>query len=243
MHLDQTKIDNDYIEAECAYIKGLTALTQYNIVPKPSPELAEDYLNKGWRRFGKMFFRPQCAGCSRCVPLRVKPAEFTLSKNMRKIIKKNQDLIIETGPPKCTSAHLALHNLYHRYKSEQRNWPLHEINTVEYHMLFCEPIPFTKEIRYLSPQEELIGVAYVDILPNNYSSLYFFHHPEWKDRNLGTFSILKEIEHAREMDLEYYHLGYYVQGCSSMSYKLRFSPYSLLKGHSEVWNWNDATWQ
>ena len=31
-------------------------------------------------------------------------------------------------------------------------------------MLFCEPMTFAREMRYLSPQGELIGVAYIDLL-------------------------------------------------------------------------------
>jgi len=109
-------------------------------------------------------------------------------------------------------------------------------------MLFCETMPFTREMRYRSADGELIAVSYIDIFSSAYSSLYFFHHPDWQKRGLGIFSILKEIEHAHSLGIDHYHLGYYIQGCQSMNYKLRFAPYSLLKGSQRVWEWNDAIW-
>ncbi len=53
---------------------------------------------------------------------------------------------------------------------------------------------------------------------------------------LGTFSILKEIEHTRSLGLKYYCLGYYVQKCQKMSYKNNFRP-------REHYNWLEDKWE
>jgi len=67
------------------------------------------------------------------------------------------------------------------------------------------------------------------------SSVYFFFDPDYSKLGIGTFSILKEIEHARSLDLPYYYLGYYVPGCDSMEYKDSFRP-------REHYDWEEKRW-
>ena len=40
------EIITDYLESDCAYIAGRTSLTEYNIISRPTIEMAEDYLDK-----------------------------------------------------------------------------------------------------------------------------------------------------------------------------------------------------
>ena len=236
------EIITDYLESDCAYLKGKTSLTEYNIISRPTIEMAEDYLDQGWRRFGKMFFRPNCTNCSLCVPLRVDLKNFKISKSMKRAIKRNKDIYIEIGTPECSQEHINLHNIYHEFQNKKKKWPHHAISSTEYRMLFCEPMSFAKEFRYINKEGKLLGVGYVDTLPNSYSSLYFFYHPEWSSLSPGTFSILTEIQNAIQNGAQYYHLGYYVSGCPSMEYKLRFSPYDLLHAKCDTWSWDEAEW-
>jgi arginyl-tRNA--protein-N-Asp/Glu arginylyltransferase len=205
--------------------------------------MAEDYLDRGWRRFGKMFFRPNCTDCSKCIPLRVDLQEFKLSKSMRKAKAKNNDIRIEIGPPQCTSEHIKLHNMYHKHQNKVKGWPHHNISSTEYRMLFCEPMIFAKEFRYFNQEDKLVGVGYVDTLPTAYSSLYFFYNPSWAPSSPGIFSILTEIQHAIDNGAIHYHLGYYVKKCPSMDYKLRFTPFDLLIGDEKNWPWDEANWK
>ena len=230
-----------YLVNDCAYIKGNISSTEYNVVSDPSPEEAEVFLNQGWRRFGKMFFRPQCQGCRKCIPLRVKISDFKRSKNMRKIINKNAHIEVRHCRPQTTLYGLQLHNKYHRYQRSHRQWGNQDIGPLEYNILFAEPLSFAEEHRYYDG-EKLVGISYVDKLPNTLSAVYFFYDPEWSDLSPGTFSILHELAYAESLGLEYYHLGYYVAGCPSMQYKKRFLPHEHLKGQGELWDWQDSQW-
>lgn len=243
MTLNGIEVITDFLESDCAYLKGKTSLTEYNIISRPTIDMAEDYLDQGWRRFGKMFFRPSCTNCSKCIPLRVELSDFKLTRSMRKAVNKNKNINVEIGSPECTRQHIALHNVFHEYQKQNKNWPHHIISSTEYRMLFCEPMPFAKEFRYFNEKGKLVGVGYVDTLPSAYSSLYFFYHPDWSPSSPGIFSIITEIQHAIKNGASHYHLGYYVDGCSSMEYKLRFSPFKLLRGETDVWHWNDAEWK
>jgi len=82
-------------------------------------------------------------------------------------------------------------------------------------------------MRY-SVKGKLVGVSWLDYLPNSLSSVYFAFEPEEAKRSLGTFSVLKEIEIARMSGREFYYLGFYVPGSPKMSYKGRFKPHELL---------------
>lgn len=235
-------ITKDILDSECAYLSGLTASTEYHHLNDIPIFLAESYFNKGWRRFGKMFFRPSCNGCSSCMPLRVNPQKFKPSKSQRRVLKKNSHIKIIHTTPQCTLEKMKLHDKYHKRQHEQKNWPFHAISSIEYKMLFCEQIKFASEHQYYDG-DKLVGIGYVDLLHESLSSVYFFYDPEWSHLSPGTFSALKELELAQELELAYYHLGYYVHGCPSMSYKKNFSPYEFLRGSQDEWEWTEAHWE
>jgi arginine-tRNA-protein transferase len=51
----------------------------------------------------------------------------------------------------------------------------------------------------------------------------------------GIFSVIREIEFARDMGKEYYYLGYYVAECPRMRYKNTFRP-------TEKYSWDEKKW-
>jgi arginine-tRNA-protein transferase len=74
----------------------------------------------------------------------------------------------------------------------------------------------------------LIGVSLADACPDLLSSVYMYFDPHYRRRSLGTYSILWEIQYARQRQLSYYYLGFYVGACRKMSYKASFRPFELL---------------
>ena len=62
-----------------------------------------------------------------------------------------------------------------------------------------------------------------------------FEFPGWEvQRSLGTWNVLCLIDEAVRRGLPYVYLGYYVEGCPSMSYKIRFVP-NEIRGADGVW--------
>jgi arginine-tRNA-protein transferase len=78
-------------------------------------------------------------------------------------------------------------------------------------------------------EETLVGVGLIDLLPHSLSSIYFYHAPDWRPDGPGTFSMLCEIELARQRQLDFVYLGYWIRDCQSMAYKNRFVPHELLR--------------
>ena len=70
-------------------------------------------------------------------------------------------------------------------------------------------------------------MAVVDELIDGLSAIYTFFAPEARQRSLGGFAILWQIEKARSMGLDYLYLGYWIRDCAKMSYKTDYRPLEL----------------
>ena len=117
-----------------------------------------------------------------------------------------------------------LYDRYHAYQAAARGWPEHPAkDAAGYANSFVDnPFPTQEWCYYLN--DRLVGVGYVDDLPDGLSAIYFFYDPDERQRSLGTWNVLNMIEHARRRGIPYVYLGYYVAGCPSMIYKRRSCP-------------------
>ena len=79
----------------------------------------------------------------------------------------------------------------------------------------------------------LVAVAVTDILSDGLSAVYSFFNPEMEKRSLGTYCILKQVEHAKTQGLDYVYLGYWIENHEKMHYKNNFKPLQLYIG--EQW--------
>jgi arginine-tRNA-protein transferase len=188
-------------------------------------------LDEGWRRFGGMMFRPQCAQCKACQSLRVDVMKFRHNRSQRRALKMNlDDIDVRIGSPSVSREKLRLYDEFHAYQADTKAWPGHPAKDAgSYRESFVNNPPFTEEwCYYLRPQERLIGVGYVDRLPAALSAIYFFYDPAFRERSLGTFNVLCLINDCAVRILPYLYLGYYVGGCRSLAYKANFVPNQTL---------------
>jgi arginine-tRNA-protein transferase len=214
----------------CSYLPAETASLEYKLIAQITPEQYQQMLSRGWRRFGLLFFRPACPACSKCVSLRVPAKDFAPAQSQKRTLAKNRDVEVIVRPASCSSEHAQLFNEYHAWMREHRGWPKNEITLLEYEQHFLAPFSFAHEFLYYRCGQ-LAGIGLVDILPQAISSVYFYHRPEWRKDAPGIYSLLREIQHAREHGAEFAYLGYWVNGCQSMDYKAQFKPHQLLQGY------------
>ncbi len=143
---------------------------------------------------------------------------------MKKCLRRNRDVEIEETSISFDVEVFALYRRYNVYKHEKEELSIQEEG---FRRFLCSSPLDTRMLRYLA-NGKLVGVSWLDYLPNSLSSVYFAFEPEEAKRSLGTFSVLKEIEIARNLHKDYYYLGFYVPGSPKMSYKARFKPHEIL---------------
>jgi len=64
-----------------------------------------------------------------------------------------------------------------------------------------------------------------------YQWFILFFDPDFNQQSLGTHIILDHIEYAKELDLSYVYLGYWVPGSKKMEYKSNFSGLEIYCGN------------
>jgi arginyl-tRNA--protein-N-Asp/Glu arginylyltransferase len=217
----------------CPYLANQISSFEHRLILNMTSEVYEGMVSRGWRRFGYDYFRPGCPSCQQCRSLRVAVSEFQPSRSQRRIWQKNAGLRLVVQTPTLTGDHLRLFNDYHAAMHESRGWPLREIGKDEYREGFVVgEANFAREFLYYE-RDRLIGVGLVDVLPNSLSSVYFFHDPAWRKQALGVYSMLAELNYAKEHGLDFNYVGYWIPECRSMAYKSQYKPHQILTGFPE----------
>ena len=218
-------------QRECSYLPEETASLEYRILYGITDSQYEQLLARGWRRFGTHFFRPACPQCTKCRSLRVNVTDFEPGKSQRRCQRRNESIRIELDVPRVSQAHLDLYNAYHAAMREAKGWQDRNVDRSEYRQSFLEgDWPFAREVRYLRNQD-LIGVGLIDVVSTATSSVYFYHAPNWRPDNPGTFSLLTELGLAKQWGKLHLYLGYWIPENRSMDYKAAFRPHQLLTSY------------
>lgn len=217
-------------EHPCSYLPGQTASELY-LASRDIDSSSYQYLmDLGFRRSGSIFYKPDCKDCTACRPIRVKVSDFKMSKSQRKVIKKNQDLVVQCGSSKYSSEK---YEIYEKYQRHQHDGAM-SCSESEYQKLFHHDGIEGLEMTYFL-NDKIVGVGLLDYCGMSLSSVYFYFDPEFSSRSLGVYSALMEIEECQKRNIPYWYIGYYIKNCSKMDYKARFKPNELL-GDQGYWN-------
>lgn len=220
----------------CEYLPDRKARMVFAEVESLTSKEYLSLINKRWRRFGYMLFRPECPSCKACQPIRVPVREYRPNRNQRRIIKRNSECLrLEIGAPTIDGERVDLYVDHHDHHAKTRGWrPVDADLAVQSMLSFTlSPLPIEEWAYYLG--EELVAIAYVDTLPDGYSGIYFFHSPAHAKLSLGNWICISMILKAQELNLDYVYFGYYVKGNISMEYKATFAPNQILR--------DDGSWK
>jgi arginine-tRNA-protein transferase len=248
--------------SRCGYLADQLWSLEYDYVASLSAAEYLQRMIEGWRHFGTMLFRPVCEACRACRSLRVSAEHFTPNRSQRRNRKDNEGVIeLRIGPPTVTRAKLSLYDRYHAFQTDSKGWPDHPAKDAASYASSFVDNPFEVEEWCYYLGSKLVGVGYVDYLPRvpapravpspdgrlplalteggeplagGLSAIYFFYEPKERHRGLGVWNILSLLEEARRRRLPWVYLGYYVEGCPSMSYKPLFAP-NQVRGADGVW--------
>jgi arginyl-tRNA--protein-N-Asp/Glu arginylyltransferase len=211
-------------EHPCGYFPQRSAQMRAFWVEKMPEEMYHAFMNAGFRRSGRVLYQPICSGCRRCVPIRIVVAGFEPSKSQRRCLRQNNDLVVTASEPKLTDEKFSLYCKY----TKARHGGKEETRQAFESFLYDSPVK-TLEFTYRDAGGSLLAVGICDVCHDSLSSVYFYFEPSQRRRSLGTYGLLREIDHARTEKIPFYYLGYWVQGCRSMEYKSEFGPSELLR--------------
>lgn len=184
-------------------------------------EIYSQLIEQGFRRSGDEVYAPHCPTCSECIPARLLVDQFHPSKNQRRCSKKNQATTINIKPARFEQTHFELYLRYQKYK--HAGGGMANSTEEDYINFLSSRWCNTLFVEFLI-NDELAAVAIVDLLDNALSAVYTFFAPEFAAYSLGTYAVLWQLNHAKQMELEYVYIGYWIKNCRKMSYKTQFEP-------------------
>ena len=156
----------------------------------------DDLLERGWRRFGPVYFRPVCGACDECVSVRVPVGAFRPSPNLKRVLRRGSHLRLEVGEPVVDEPRLALYRRWHESREEERGWRPDRIGIESYAMQFCFPHAAAREFSYWE-DDHLVAVGIADETPRALSAVYCYYDPGRSHLSLGTLNVLRAIGYAR----------------------------------------------
>ena len=121
---------------KCSYIKDKEQTTHYKVIENCSTQNCQDLIERGFRRFGKMYFRPICGDCQECQSIKIDVENFTFSKSQKRIIKKASHIKSYVQVPTLSQAHLDLFTKYHLHMKDKKEWTYNETTPEHYYQSF-----------------------------------------------------------------------------------------------------------
>lgn len=208
--------------SDCAYLPGRQSRSLFVDPDAAMDSLAYSHLaRQGFRRSGRLVYRPQCDGCSQCLTVRVPVEQFVMKRRFRRVLKANRDLTVSPRSAAFIQTHYAL---YQRYTaSRHAGGSMQDSSPDEYADFLMADWCDTQFIE-IRQHERLMAVAITDQLQDGLSAVYTFFEPDAGHRSLGTYAILVQMELCRQLGLPYLYLGYWIRDSPKMSYKADFRP-------------------
>ena len=212
----------------CPYLGGKEERKVFtHLVGERAPELNNILTQGGFRRSQSIAYRPACEGCRSCVSVRVVAKDFRPSQSMRRIARRNADIVSDMRIAVPTSEQYAIFRAY--LDSRHRDGGMADMTVLDYAMMVEDSHIETRIIEYrLRESGDLVAMALTDVLGDGLSMVYSFFEPDLSARSLGTLMVLDHISRAQRMGLSYVYLGYWVRGSRKMDYKGRFLPQERL---------------
>jgi arginyl-tRNA--protein-N-Asp/Glu arginylyltransferase len=186
-----------------------------------TPERMDEFWATGWRHFGPLFFRRYVMTSGDQVmavqPLRIVLDRFHPSKNQRRVLRRNMDLSTRIKP---TVLNQELHKMFADHAQRFTfNVPssLGDFLGEQPNKIPCRNVTIA-----VNAGEKLIAASFLDLGMVGVSSVYGIFDPTESRRSLGIFTMLKEIEYAKERGFRFYYPGYTSKEPSAYDYKKKF---------------------
>ena len=207
----------------CSYLADQSArLPMCLPVQSVTRERFDEAMEAGYRRSGAYFYNTQCPNCSACQPIRLDVNRFQPSRTHRRILRRASELRVELGDPMVDDRRVELFNLHRQGRGLARDES--DIIDEDYaSFLLSAPNPSVE--LSIWHEESLVSVSITDIGRNCLSAVYCCFDPRYSQYSLGTLSVLKQVEVARSLKMDWLYLGFYVRDNTHLCYKANYLPH------------------
>ncbi|WP_194435886.1 arginyltransferase [Vibrio fluminensis] len=212
----------------CSYLPGRQE--RVAVALDPSLHCSSNYevlLANGFRRSGDTIYRPLCQQCNACEPIRVSAHRFKMTRSQKRLRNKASAITWQYKEQLDDD----WYELYARYiEARHHSGSMYPPNRKSFEQFtLCNWL--NTQYLHLYEDDKLIGIAVTDILSNSASAFYTFYEPH-HPLSLGTLGVLLQLEHCQEQGKQWLYLGYQIDECPAMNYKVRFHPHQRLVNQS-----------
>jgi arginine-tRNA-protein transferase len=211
----------------CPYLDGKT---ERKLITEISGSDSYGFYNElsraGFRRSHHLAYRPACAGCAACLPVRVAVENFEISRSLRRTMNANRDLALRLVPARASTEQYRVFTRYQRSRHAESD--MASMTYGDYRAMVEDSPVMTLMLEHRKPDGTLVAACLADLLDDGLSAVYSFFDPAQGARSLGTAMILALVAEARKRALPYVYLGYWIAASRKMAYKTRFRPLEAL---------------
>ncbi|HIF09451.1 MAG TPA: arginyltransferase [Sneathiellales bacterium] len=180
----------------------------------------------GFRRSQTISYRPVCDECNACISIRVDAEMFAPTQSMKRVRKRNADIVRKEVSALATVEHFTLFREY--VNTRHGNGGMEKMDFEDYSVMVGAGTTKSCLVEYRINKGdragELVAVCLTDEMYDGLSLVYSFFAPLHRRRSLGHFVILDHLKDARARKLPFVYLGYWIKESTKMSYKARFQP-------------------
>lgn len=198
-------------------------------------------IQQGFRRSGKFAYRPHCENCRECVPVRVTLQNFLHSRSQKRAYKQHQNLTITILNIAFYQEHYALYASYQNARHSDKthsdkNPNINDTNqdqkaekedVKQYKNFLCQTNVDSILVEFRE-NKQLKMVSVIDIVRDGISAVYTFYDTNDSKTSYGTYNVLWQAEWAKQLNLPYLYLGYWIRDSQKMAYKQNFKPLEKL---------------
>ena len=185
----------------------------------------EHLIKSGFRRSHNILYNQVCADCNLCKSIRINVNNFKLSKSNKRVLNKNKNLFTKKLTNNPSKEQFVLFKKYLEFKHNDSE--MNEMNFQDYCKMFDSKGINTKIYEYFY-KSELAGCVISDFLEGSISMVYSFYSEIFLKNSLGKYVILDHFRLAKDFNMDYVYLGYWVEGSSKMEYKNSFNSSEIL---------------